>query len=125
VFAIFVSHHSSALLRVICLMTFLTQLTAVLQAGSWFSATFSELPMVGIAYFRFITHGLNRRRVQLFYCCVRIRCLVRIGGYIDTARWPHKAPFSFQNKESLFKVQRGKCRKLNNGMEYAFGQNME
>jgi hypothetical protein len=34
VFAIFVSHRSSALIRVIHLMAFVTQLTAVLQAGS-------------------------------------------------------------------------------------------
>jgi hypothetical protein len=34
VFAIFVSHLSSALLWVICLMEFVTQLTAVLQARS-------------------------------------------------------------------------------------------
>jgi hypothetical protein len=40
VFAIFVSHRSSALLRVIRLMAFVTQLTAVLQAASLVSWQF-------------------------------------------------------------------------------------
>jgi hypothetical protein len=43
----------------------------------------------------------------------------------QTGRWPDKPPFIFQNEKSRQKIQCRKGRKLEKGMEYAFGQNIE